>query len=210
MTVDLPDAVLAIEGEGLPRQVLRGVCSVVTRPRPQVVTGYRHDAAAHLWSTGDSWRLQVADAPAIDLSPGDTFTADSRRFVAVAVSLEAAARSQTHVQGGVAPPLRIIAHFDTVHIHVDAEPVLVLNGLPARIVSELVSFDGPVHWEVLAHEVWRGEEDRMLLRSKLDVNLSRLRRKLRDARVRPDLVRSDGAGQIELFLRQSDRVDDRT
>ena len=77
-------------------------------------------------------------------------------------------------------------------------------------MSEVVAFDGPVPWEVLAKELWPGEDDRNLLRRKLDVNLSRLRKKLRDARIRPDLVRSDGFGHVELFLHDGDRVEDRT
>jgi hypothetical protein len=38
--------------------------------------------------------------------------------------------------------------------------------------------------------------------------LVRLRRKLRDERLRSDLVRADGAGMIELFLRPGDVIED--
>lgn len=71
-------------------------------------------------------------------------------------------------------------------------------------------FDGPVPWEVLAQELWGDEDDRHLLRRKLDVNLSRLRKKLRDAGIRSDLVRADGFGHFELFLMDGDKVEDRT
>ena len=82
--------------------------------------------------------------------------------------------------------------------------------MSARIISELVAFDGPVAWEVLAREIWDNEdEDRTSLRRKLDVNLARLRRKLRDRRIRPDLVRAAGTGHFELLLHERDVVEDR-
>jgi hypothetical protein len=48
------------------------------------------------------------------------------------------------------------------------------------------------------------------LRHKLDVTLSRLRSRFREAKVRPDLVRSDGFGKVELFLHDGDTVENRT
>jgi hypothetical protein len=47
-------------------------------------------------------------------------------------------------------------------------------------------------------------------RGRLDTLLSRVRRRLRAAGLRADLVRADGAGAIELLLYPHDRVDDRT
>ena len=37
-----------------------------------------------------------------------------------------------------------------------------------------------------------------------------LRRKLKDARIRPNLVRSDRTGNVELFLAEGDEVEDKT
>lgn len=87
---------------------------------------------------------------------------------------------------------------------------MALGGLAARLISEIVAFDGPVSWEVLAGELWPDEDDVHLLRHKLDVTLSRLRSRLREARVRPDLVRSDGFGKVEIFLHTGDEIEDRT
>mgnify|MGYP002632646829 CR=1 FL=1 len=207
--VFLPAAVLAIEGEGLPRVVVPGVSSLLTRPRPELVPRFVPGAPAHVWTDGDAWVLSI-EGVSRPLLPGSSFQVDGRRFSAVSLALETASHTATRLDGSVARPLRVVAHFDTAHIHLDGGGALALNGLAARIVSEVVAFDGPVPWEVLARELWPGEDDRNLLRRKLDVNLSRLRKKLREARIRPDLVRSDGFGHVELFLHDGDRVEDRT
>ena len=107
-------------------------------------------------------------------------------------------------------PLTIVASYDTVHVRREGLPVLALDGISARIVSELVALAGPASWELLAREIWRHEDDRTQLRRKWDVNLARLRRKLRAVGIRTDLLRAGGTGQIELLLYEGDTVDDRT
>ncbi len=146
----------------------------------------------------------------MDLAHGTTFELAGTEFRCVSVSLDAAAQSPTCAGSGVHRPLRVEARFDAVHIHRSDEPVLTLSGISARIISELVAFDGPVSWEVLATEIWKGDDGLTGLRSKWDTNLARLRRKLRDARVRPDLVRSDRRGKLELVLYDGDTAEDRT
>ena len=95
----------------------------------------------------------------------------------------------------------------------------VLDGIAARIISELVALGGPAPWELVAAQIWpAGSEpesaeqpdllDRTQLRRRWDISLARLRRKLRDARVRPDLVRACGTGQVELLLCSGDTVED--
>lgn len=206
--VSLPAAVFAVEGDGLPRVVVSGVCSLLTRPRPELVPRLVPDAPAHLWGDGEGWCLTMNGATR-PLRVGDAWELDGRHFRAVGLSLDSAGRTVTRLDGGVSRPLRIVAQFDSVHIHVDGG-AFALSGLAARLVSEIVAFDGPVSWEVLAGELWPEEDDVHLLRHKLDVTLSRLRTRLREARIRPDLVRSDGFGKVELFLLDGDRVEDRT
>lgn len=209
LDVELPDAVLAIEGEGVARQILTGSSSIVLTPRPMLVGRYRDDAAAHLWTSGDTWRVRVRGEPARDLQAGDVLSFGEFELRVVAVAL-ARAGVQTRVEGGVVVPLRIIAAYDTVHIHRDGEQPVTLDGISARILSELVALDGPASWEIIAGDVWRDETDRAQLRRKWDVSLARLRRKLRQERIRPDLVRAGGTGQVELLLYAEDVVDDRT
>lgn len=207
--VSLPAAVFAIEGDGLPRVAVTGVCSLLTRPRPELVPRLAPDAPAHIWGDGEGWCLSMGGVSRT-IKPGDAWTLDGRQFQAVALSLDGAARTATHLDGAVSRPLRIVARFDTVHIHPEGAEPLPLSGLAARLISEVVSFDGPVPWEVLARELWPDEDDAHLLPHKLDVTLSRVRARLRDAGIRPDLVRSDGFGNVEIFLHGGDQVQDRT
>lgn len=207
--VVLPAAVFAVEGDGLPRVVVSGVCSLLTRPRPELVPRLVPDAPAWLWGDGDHWRLTLSGVTR-PLEVGDRWEIDGRWFTAVGMPLDRASPMETRLEGGVAVPLRIVARFDTVHIHREHGGALALSGLAARLVSEVVAFDGPVGWEVLARELWPEEDDLHLLRHKLDVTLSRLRARLREARIRPDLIRSDGFGKVELFLLDGDRVEDQT
>lgn len=204
--VQLPATVLGLEGSGLRRQVLPGVCSVVAGPR--LVAGFVEDAAAWIWSDGDGWRFRVGQGPAADLAGGDALGVGDLR--AVHIPIAAAGQAATRRQGAVDAPLRIIARFDTVHIHREGVEVGVLSGLLARIVSELVSLGGPVHWATLAAQLWPREADADVVRSRLDVNLSRLRRRLKELRVRADLVRTDGAGSIELLTYAHDVIEDQT
>ena len=207
--VSLPDEVLALEGDGLPRQVLSGVCSLHLRPEPRIAHRYEAGAAAHIWTSGGSWTLQLEGAAPAPLEAGDEFTIDGISFAAVPVSLLEAASPATRA-GGVRPPLTIEARFDTVHIHQDGVPALSLSGIAARIISELVAFDGPVHWQTIASEIWKEETQKLLLRRKWDVSLARLRRKLKDAGLPPGLLRAARTGHAELALELGDTVVDRT
>ncbi len=66
-------------------------------------------------------------------------------------------------------------------------------------------------WRAVAVEIWSEEDnDDNQLRRKWDHNLARLRRKLKDTRIRPNLVRSDRTGNVELFLAEGDEGEDNT
>lgn len=65
-------------------------------------------------------------------------------------------------------------------------------------------------WRTLAREVWPDEADDRTLRRRLGVYLSRIRKKLREAGLRTELVRADGLGHVELFKYEGDLIEDRT
>lgn len=208
--VHLPDAVMGLEGEGLARQILPGVASLVLGPELRLVRGFVEGAAAWVWRTGDAWRLRLGEQAALPLVLGQTFQVGTATLRAIEVPLAAAGQAPTRQQGAVDQPLKLLAKFDTVHIQQEGKGVAVLSGVPARIISELVALRGPVHWTVLVAQLWPREPDPEVQRSRLDVNLSRLRRKLRECQVRSDLVYTDGTGQIELLLYPHDQVEDCT
>jgi hypothetical protein len=207
--VVLPHEVLALEGDGLARHVLSGVNALYVDPRPRLVPGLTPDAPALLWHDGLGWVLRIEgdDRP---LVAGDTFDIGATTFRAVSVAVGDAGHSTTRAIGGIDHPITLVARYDSVHILRDGEPPLVLGRHAARILSELATIRVPVPWETLAREIWDDEADAGALRRRFDASLSRLRQKLRDARLRADLIRADGAGNFELNLLPADVIQDET
>ncbi len=209
LSVVLPDDVLGIEGPGLPLRALPSVSSIVIEPRLRITRGWDERAAARVWSTGDAWRLRVADRAHRGVAAGDEVDLGGVVVRFVAIPLSGAGHSATR-RPDPSAALHIVAHYDSVHIHRGGHVVLHFGGILARLVSELVAVRGPVAWRVLAAELWPNEDDAAVVRGRLDVNLTRLRRKLRSAGLRADLVRTDGAGQVELVPGPLDTLEDRT
>ena len=200
--VQLPLHVLAIEAPVLPRQVLTHTCSVLVRPRLSVLPGVRDGAAATIWFRGDAWRARVGDH-VVTLVDGAKLGVGE--IAILAVPLGSAGQDNTRSVGGITERLRIVTHYDTVHIH-RGRDVVSVSGLAARILSELIACGEPVSWYAIATEIWSAAEDKHSLRSRWDVHLARLRRKLRDGRVRPDLVRADGKGNFQVLLYADDII----
>lgn len=209
LRVHLPEHVLGIEVPGVGARPLPSVASILARA-PWMVAGHVESAVAWLWSTGATWRFRQGTSDARPLEPGAHFDVGGHALRVVSVPLARASLAATRAVGGVATPLRLSANFDTAHIHREGVAPLVLSGVHARIVSELVALGGPAPWKVVAELLWPNEDDVDLLRSRFDVALSRLRRRLREARIRTDLVHSNGTGHVELLLYPEDHVDDRT
>lgn len=211
VSVRLPDVMLGVEGAGVARQALPGVCSVVLDGDGlRLATGWRDDAVAQVWSTGETWRWRQGDGEAGELADGDTLTVAGHALRFVALPLRAAGLDATRRAGEIDAPLTVIAQFDNVHVQRAGDVPLVLPGKQGQLVSELVACGGPVAWSVLASLLWPDLEDEAMKRSRVDVLLSKLRRRLRGAGVRDDLVRTDGAGRVEVFLHAHDVLVDRT
>lgn len=210
LSVHLPEQVLGVEGADMARQMLPAVCSIVLDPTPRVVRGWREDAALHIWTTGETWMARGPGTPPTGVDAGSCWPigAHTVRFVDIPI-VDAGPRT-TRRHGAMDAPLHILAQYDTVQLHREGWAPLVLAGMQARLVSELVALSGPVGWATLAGELWADEDDLALQRSRLDTLVSRVRRRLRAAGVRADLVHTDGAGILELLLYPRDRVEDRS
>ncbi len=201
--VVLPDALLGVEGAGLPLQALTTTVSLDTEPVPRLRPGGDPDAAAMLWSFDDAWRIAVRGRPPRSLDVGDEIDVHGFRLRAVAVPLREAAFPRTVAD--YTATLRVEACVDTVRVGVGSAPPAIVGGLPGRLLAELVAIGGPVEWVAVAAELWRhdaGDPER--LRRRWDVAISRLRTRLRGLGVRPDLIHHDGAGHVELLLRPGD------
>ena len=172
-----------------------------------MVTGWREDAAAHLWSTGEVFRIQVGTQTR-EIGEGDSVKIGLKVLHFVAIPLGEAGPRTTRRLGDFGEPLHLVARFDTVQVHREGRAPVIFSGMQARLLSELVAVDGPVSWSLLTLELWPDEEDATLRRGRLDALLLRLRRRLRSTGLRADLVRTDGAGTIELVRYPNDRIED--
>ncbi len=207
--VRLPTAVMALALPGLPPLLLAGTTSILTRPAPAAVTRYDPAASAWLWSAGPHWRLHVGGAPARDVAPGVPFMVDGVRCELVAQPLAQAGAVDTVAGDGGLAPLTVRSHYDVVHVFGPGDVAVHFDGQLGRLIAEVAAVGAPVAWYAVASAIWPDEADRGTLRSRWDVGLSRIRRKLRLAGLRGDLLRAAGIGLIELFLRPGDRLDDR-
>jgi hypothetical protein len=206
--VVLPERVLTVAAPGLPAVVVPPVCALRGRPVPQVAGRFDPEAPALLWTAGAGWRARVGSEERA-VAAGDRLLVEGVEFVLGAAPLAGSGPGVTRVEGGVHAPLVLVAAWDTVQVHRPDEPTLTLTGAMARLVSELVALGAPAPWRVVAGEIWPDEADDAALRRRWDVLLARTRARLREARIRPDLIRADGKGSFELVLRPEDRVEDR-
>lgn len=202
-----PSAVLHVGAEGLAPRSVPGVISMSGGPAPRIRSGWHPDAASTLWPTGVGWMR--SGEPPVPVFDGDRWEVEGVRFHARIVSGSPDVVPTQHAFG----PLTLIARYDTVHLQRAGQPVCVVTGRSARLISELVALGQPCSWEVLALELWGelgGDVDRAQLRRRWDMQLQRVRQKLRAAAIRTDLVRASGNGLVELVLGPDDVVVDET
>lgn len=205
LSVILPSTTLALELPGLGRVALGSVTSL--RPTPQGVelhAGFLAESDAVLWDDGETFHLRRPAMEDTSLHGGERFLVGSHEVRVVVVST---ADTEPTDRDPTRSPLRLVLRHDTVHIHHEGR-ALSLDGVPARIVSELGLMGQPVEWRVVARELWRDEPEDQALRRRWDRGLARLRATLRELGLREDLVRLTGAGRVELYLLPQDTLRD--
>ena len=146
------------------------------------------------------------------LVPGDTFVVDDVGFrldLVPRVMLEARPTSD---RGRDETRLKLILKFDLVRIHGADGRSVVLDGIAARMVSELYEIGAPIAWQEVARLLWPADEatDMSALRQRWDQLMTRVRMRLREAGIRSDLVRPSHRGLVELQLGPEDEVEDLT
>lgn len=208
--VHVPEALIALDLPGVGLRPLAGVVSLIATPALDCVAGAHPEAFAVVWSDGLGWFARLRDGSDREVVPGTTLSLDGHTIPVVAVTLGASGHVTTVDPVQLDSALHLVVRYDTVHIHREGAATVVVDGIAARIVSDLATAGVPMGWTLLAAELWPNETDPLALRRNWDAALSRLRRKLKEARIRPDLVRADRSGNFELFLSRRDRVDDQT
>ena len=208
--VEAPTSILTVTAPGRLPRPLPPVASLVAGPPPALVPRFVPDAAVHLWAAGDAWRVREGEGEARALAIDDVFTVGGERFAIGLVPARDAGPMVTEPGRGGFDPLRLVAAYDRVELHRRQQEVVVIGGIGARLISELVACAGPLSWEVLARQLWPDAGSHPDLRHRWDVALNRLRTRLREAGIRADLLHSDRSGQVGLVLHTGDEVDDRT
>ena len=208
--VRLPEEVLALVSEDFGPFILASVSSLRVAPEATLVVGFVPDADAIFWTLDTRLYVRVGDAPARELVPGSDIIVGDRRFGIVATALDSASHVPTQESSEVGAPLHLILNYDTVHI-IAGPHRLTLDGIAARILSELAAVRVPIAWQEVAREIWGKGEDvaEEILRERWDSSLGRIRRKLKEARLRTDLVHATRAGHVELRLAPGDTMEDR-
>ncbi len=209
VSVSLPERVLAIEGLSPGPMMMPGVSSLLADPTPRLIRGWRESAVAWVFNAGEAFMLKEAGGEPRRIESGTTLTVGGvpLQFVWLAV----ARADQTVTRFRPDAPLVVVSHFDVVHLYRGGVCALVLGGKPARLLSELAGVGAPVAWVELARLLWPDDyDDTYLLRTRFDVVVARLRRKLRAADIRSELLTTDGSGHVSLVLNEGDRVDDRS
>lgn len=209
LEVVLPTAVLGLEGDLVPRQVLGPVTSLrVANGTPEVLPGFHPDADALLWSGGDGFLLRLRGAAERKVDVGHGFSLGALVFRLVAIPLTSAEVDATQ-RDDLDQALTLVVRYDSVHVQ-RGKTVASIDGMPARVVTELAQIGVPVEWRTLARLLWPGEDDDAALRARFDRTMTRLRKRLVELGLRKDLVRTDGGGRFELLLGPEDRVRDET
>ncbi len=209
VAVSLPDSVLGLEGDGLPAQVLLPVASLRVSATPEFIPGIQPNADALIWSGGDGFILRLANSPERPVDIGATFRIKDHTFRFVAVPINVAEVDATQRDNNVDTPLTLVLRYDTVHLQRGVE-VAAIDGMPARLLTELALIKVPVEWRTLARIIWPDETEDTSVRARFDRALARLRKRLVELGLRRDLVRTDGSGRCELLLGPNDRVKDET
>ncbi|MCA9516360.1 MAG: hypothetical protein KC635_15570 [Myxococcales bacterium] len=204
--IALGGVVLALESATRERLFLPPVASI-DGASGEVMPGFRHGAGAVVWSDDDALHVRVAGRPDAILGAGEAFAVGAHRYTVVAASLAEIALAATAGDAAFNAPLVLHVRYDTVHVWRGPD-AFAIDGVPARILSELALMGVPAAWRAVAGLVWPQELDDVALRQKWDSGLQRLRKRLRELGLRRDLLRTDGAGLVELFLRPGDRVED--
>lgn len=197
----LPQHVPMLETPDGGRQLLPATAFFHGDP-PRVSASWVPEAHAVLWHSPTGLRLRVRGAPDAVLpldGEAPSVLRIGRHEYRVRLTPLSAIVGQTTL-----PPDPLVMQVDGDHVvvHSGARSA-TFDGVGARLLIELDAAPGPCAWPALAQAVWPSEHDWGNLRRRLDVTLSRVRKKLRDAGLPTDFVRTEGNGSFSLAARSS-------
>jgi len=166
----------------------------------QVSAKWVPDAKGVLWLSGHELRFRAEDEPERVLPLEETATAfevSGQRFEVQRVANTAG--------DSTLPYAEVVMRIDDDRVELRAGARrLVLDGIPARFLIALARSSEALGWASLASAVWPDEPNWDNLRRRLDVTLSRIRKKLREHELPADILRTVGQGHFSLALTVSE------
>lgn len=189
--------------------LLGRVITLYADPDAAPTTWFDPDGDARVLGGKRGPRLRVPGAPDRPLHEGDELRLGASRFRFVHLQRAAPEPAATNDRGHLDVTLRIVVRFDTVLITTGAGRSVTLDGISARMLSELAEVKAPIAWTELARHLWNTPAD-SATRHRWDQLMLRVRQKLREAGVRSDLIRANRNGLVELVLGPDDKLQVRT
>ena len=204
--VVLPSSLPGVAVPGLPRTLLTRTTSLFLTPRPQLQPGYDPGADVVFWTLGDTWSYRVRRGAPQALKVGEQIQLQEVAIEIVAIPISDASHDKTRQTRRA--PLRLEVSPGSVRVQIKTQPhSALLTGIPGKIFAALLMHDAPQTWEDVAATVWSDDQSlTSSLRRRFDVGLLRLREKLQQFELPPDLISLDGSGMISLTLAQDDEV----
>lgn len=193
--VVLPESVLAIEGlQGGPVELAESAASLLSAPA-RIEPGLHRDAWAWIWNEGDAWFVQETGGVPTLLEVGRALERGDDRLRVISVPL---GRGPNDTKAEDGAPVRVEIGPGFARMGAGRGPMLSLGGNQADLIRLLAEADAPVHWTRLAKYFWP-EKDQPKWRDRFDAMVKELKAKLRDHRIRPDVVWSwDGSYKLNL------------
>jgi hypothetical protein len=184
---------------------LARVVSLYAEMRREPVTWFDPEAEAHVLGGTSGPRLRIPGAPDRPLRVDETFAVGGAQFRLALIDQAKPDAVSTSDRGHLDVSLKITARYDTVLIASDIGKSVTLDGIAARMLTELAEIKAPVAWAELARHLWNAPPD-AATRHRWDQLLVRVRGKLREAGIRTDLIRSNRSGLVELVLGPLDKL----
>jgi hypothetical protein len=204
--VMLPDRVLWLSHPDFGRVLLTRTSSVFVSAR-RVAPGADAHADAVLYSDGAAWYARHAGV-VTQLVAGQRIEIAHEAFLVQEIDTADAGIQTAGAHVAEAAPMVIAVLRDVVQVRRDARVLAAFDG-KIGIILEALALERDGHdWRNLSRSVWPEVSEPTVMRRNWDAAMARLRKKLRAAGVRVDLVRSDYGGRFQLKLYRGDTISD--
>jgi len=212
--VSLPGSLLGLTINGAVTPLLASEYSLLTDP-PTLLTGYRAEAAGHIWSGDERWFLKLPEQPLESLAAGQRLMLGDSSIEVVELPLSelAAARTMGPVYARPSEPgLRIDSHKERCRVEKPDGSILDITGVMATMLHVMArTHPGHLHWAEVTQQIWFNNNPlpakrEQSFRSSFHRTRQRLRARLKESGVREDLFGQAGYGQWRLNLSPDDQL----